>query len=468
MTDEFEPKFLTKTQIEDLILKKPTKDELEIAEKRSLTTLAYAYTHAKPNDAIIYDFDGNTILDCTGQAWTLNLGYCPTDVNYAVYQQMKRLTHVRYNYVTIPRIRLIKALTDIAPGDLKKVSFNNEGGSLGIEAAIKLTLLNKKKAYSFLTYWRGYHGATLTTFSATYRFAQILGTGTTLRGFGLDRFQAIPFPYCYRCPLRDYEGLYGEKDPNCDCQCLDIVERMIDYAPSEVAGIIMEPIQGAGGQIPAPKLYLERLRKVCDEQKVFLIFDESQTNMGKVGDWFAANLYGVIPDILVVTKSLGGGFPIGATLASEKIRKGFNPVEEHTTFGASPIMFAAALANIEAIKASNLMAEVKRKGTYVTKRLRELQEEFHIIGDIRGPGLFIGIEIVEDRTSKKPSNARAEKIVEEAYKRHVLFDLNMPIITRKNENYRNVIKYKPPLIISDEQIDHSLEVLRECIQIVSD
>ncbi|TFG04475.1 MAG: aspartate aminotransferase family protein [Promethearchaeota archaeon] len=468
MPDDIIPLFLTKEYIKSLILEKPSPDEMKTANQRSLTTLSHEYLDAEPGGINIHDFDGNTILDCTGQVWTLNLGHCQPDINYAVYEQMKRLTHVRYNYVTIPRIRLINALTEIAPGDLKKVSFNNEGGSLAIEAAIKLALINKKKAYSFLSYWRGYHGSTLSTYSASYRFAGLLGEGSTLRGFGLDRFQAIPYPYCYRCPLRQYEGLHGEKDPSCDCECLDIVDRTIDYAPSEVAGIIMEPIQGAGGQIPAPKLYLERLRKICDEQKVYLIFDESQTNMGKVGDWFAANYYGVTPDIIAVTKSLGGGFPIGATLASEKFRKGFSPVEEHTTFGASPIMFAAALINIEVIKKANILAEVKRKGAYVTKRLKEMQEEFNIIGDVRGPGLFIGIEIVEDRDTKKPSNSRAEKILEEAYKRKVLIDLNMPIMTRRNENYRNVIKYKPPLVITDEQIDHSLDVIRECIQLVSD
>ncbi|MHA1131637.1 MAG: aspartate aminotransferase family protein [Candidatus Helarchaeota archaeon] len=468
LDSNLEPKFLTKESIRDLLTKRPTNEEMEIAKTRSLTTLGYEFSHADPGDITIYDFDGNQKLDCTGQAWTLNLGYCQPDVIYGIYVQMQRLTHVRYNYVTIPRVRLIKALTEITPGDLKKVCFNNEGGSLALETAIKLALLNKKKAYSFLTYYRAYHGATLAMFSAGYRFAKILGEGTSLRGFGLDRFQTIPYPYCYRCPMRDYEGLYGEKDPSCDCQCLDLVEEAIIYAPSAVAGIMMEPIQGPGGHIPAPKLYLERLRKICDDQKVFLIFDESQTNMGKVGDWFASNLYGVTPDILTVTKSLGGGFPIGATIASERLRKGLNPVEEHTTFGSNPIMFAAALVNIEVIKHSNIMEEVRRKGAMVTKRLKEMQDEFNVIGDIRGPGLFIGIEIVEDRHTKKPSNARAEKICEEAWKRGVLFDLNMPIMTPKNENYRNILKYKPPLVITDAQIDRSLEVLRECLQLVSD
>ncbi|MHA1232136.1 MAG: aspartate aminotransferase family protein [Candidatus Helarchaeota archaeon] len=450
---------------------KITEEEIKIAINRSLTPFLEmeggGILKGVPGGAKFYSFNGTEYIDCTAQAWTLSVGFANPEVVEVVIKQIKLLTHVRYGYMTIPRAKLINKLTDIAPGDLKKVCFNNEGGSLANEAAIKLALINKKKAYGIITMTRSYHGSTLAMISASYRMSSLLGAGTNLRGFGLDRFQKVPYPYCYRCPMGRYEGLYGQKDPNCGCECVYLVEQMIEHAPFEIACILQEPMQGPGGQIPAPKEYLEKLRKICDQYKVYWIWDEAQTAMGKIGHMFASEYYGVVPDMITMTKALGGGFPIGATLASNKIKKGFNPTEEHTTFGSNPVMFAATLANIEYIEKNNLCKQAKEKGDLITKRLKEMQEKFEIIGDIRGPGLFIGVELIKDRKTKKPANTELEKIIELAYKNGVLFDANMPIMYKDGTNYRNVLKIKPPITITEEEIDKALEVLHMCLSEVS-
>ena len=173
--------------------------------------------------------------------------------------------------MTSARAKLINKLTDIAPYVLRKVCFNNESGSLANEAAIKLALINKKEAYRIITLIKSYHGSTLAIISASYRMPNLLGVGSNLRGFGLDRFQKVPFPYCYGCPMGIYERLYGQKDPNCNYEYVYLVEHLIEHAPTEIACILQEPMQGSRGQIPAPNEYLQKLRKICDKYKVYWI-----------------------------------------------------------------------------------------------------------------------------------------------------------------------------------------------------
>jgi len=460
LVEEIKPSVLSKNEIENM-LTKISPEEVEKAKKISLTPLKETiFFKGEPGGAIIMDIDGNKYIDCTAQAWTLNIGYCQPDVLYTVLTQMKRLTHVRYGYPTIPRLKLLLKLSEIAPGNLKKVSFNNEGGGMAIEAAMKLAMVNSKKigGHIFITFWRGYHGATLATIPAS----MILRVVVRFPGFGLDRFVKLPYPYCYRCP-------FGEKEyPDCGIICASFVERALTEAVSApVIGMIIEPMQGPGGQIPAPPEFLKELRRICNEYNIFLIFDEAQVAFGRCGRMFAAEYYNVIPDMIALTKALGGGFPIGATLAREDLKE-FTEGEEHTTFGSNPIMFAAALASIEVIQRLNLPKRAEEMGNYIMGRLREMQETYEVIGDVRGAGLFIGVELVKDRKTKEPLNfLKVDMFLKEAFKRGVIFDVSMPIISEKGQIIRNVIKIKPPLTITREQVDRALEVFEECLKKVS-
>lgn len=446
------PKVLTEEEIVDM-LTKVTTQEIEECNAHILTPLKeILLTQGIPGGAVVKDSEGNEYLDCTSQAWTLNVGYVHPDIVFAAQFQAERLTHVRYGYPTVPRIKLVNKLSEIAPGRLKKVSIQNQGGSSAIEAAMKLSMIHKPGSSLFVTHWLGYHGATLATISASNWMPNPL---IRIPNFGLQHFVKVPFPYCYRCR--------GNQDPNdCDLECLQYLQNLIMYGTNApVTGVIIEPMQGPGGQVPAPQRYIEGLRQLCTDMNISLIFDESQTAFGRVGEMFASKIYGVTPDLMALTKALGGGFPLGATLADEKY-VGFTPAEEHSTFGGSPLLMAAGLINIEVIQRLDLPKRSEEMGKHITKRLLEIQERSDHIGDVRGPGLFIGIEIVKNRDNKDPANSLADAIVREGLKRGVIFDLSMPFM-RHMTFQRNVVKIKPPLTISQEQADQAVDVFDESL-----
>lgn len=456
MAEPFSPQVLREEEIASL-LSQVSDEEIAQAHQCSLTPLKSTILYrGEPGGAVVHDYEGHSYIDCTAQAWTLNVGYCNPDVLAAAVEQMKVLTHVRYAYPTIPRIKLINRLSTLFPGEPRKVCLNVQGGGAGIEAAMKLAMVNKPGADIFLVATRSYHGASLAMLTASQYFPYL----TRFPCFGRDHFVRFAYPYCYRCPLdRDLR--------TCGLACLDLAEQAIRYhASGSVAGLIIEPMQGAGGQVPTPPGYLAGLKEICHKHDIFLIFDESQTAFGRIGTMSAAEYYGVMPDMLVLTKGLEGGFPVGALVARADLKR-FTTVEEHTTFGSAPLAFAAALANIEVIERRGLCQRARQLGEKATAYLRQLQEEYELIGDVRCPGLFIGVELVEDRESKTPATERAVAFVELAKKFGVIFDLSMPDIVDGRPTMRNVIKIKPPLTITDEQLDRVLETFARCLAQVS-
>ncbi|MFQ5892233.1 MAG: aminotransferase class III-fold pyridoxal phosphate-dependent enzyme, partial [Candidatus Methanofastidiosia archaeon] len=245
----FQPEVLSKDEISKM-LGEITQRELEIARKAHLTEFYdLVLFEGEPGGATVRDVMGRKFIDCTAQAWSLNVGYVQRDVIFAVSEQMKRLTHVRYGFPTIPRLKLAKKLIEISPEGLKKVSFNNEGGSLAIEAALKLAMINTK-ASDFIVTKTGYHGSTLSTLKAS----QEMPLAIRFKAFGSERFEKINFPYCYRCP-------YDMKE--CSLECARELEKILDEKEKEFAGFLIEPMQGPAGQIPAPKEYLKEVKRIC-------------------------------------------------------------------------------------------------------------------------------------------------------------------------------------------------------------
>jgi 4-aminobutyrate aminotransferase-like enzyme len=456
MTEPFSPQVLSEDEI-DALLSQVSKEEIAQARQFSLTSMNSAILHkGEPGGAVVHDYEGTPYIDCTAQAWTLNIGYCNPDVLAVAVEQMKYLTHVRYAYPTIPRIKLINRLSTLFPGQPRKVCLNVQGGGATIEAAMKLAMVNKPGADIFLVASRGYHGASLATLTASQYFPHV----TRFPCFGRDHFVRFAYPYCYRCPL-------SLDSQACGLACLDLVEQAIrHHASGSIAGLIIEPMQGAGGQVPTPPGYLAGLKDICDRHDVFLIFDESQTAFGRIGAMSAAEYYGVMPDMLVLTKGLGGGFPVGALVTRADL-KGFTAAEEHTTFGSDPLPFAAALATIEVIERLDLCGRARTLGQRATAYVRHLQEEFDIIGDVRGPGLFIGVELVENRESKTPATERTAAFVELGKNFGVIFGVSMPDIVNQQPQMRNVIKIKPPLTITGEQMDRVLETFTLCTEQVA-
>jgi 4-aminobutyrate aminotransferase-like enzyme len=451
--EPFQPQVLSRDEIRAL-LTEVTDEEFEEAKGHSLVGLKHQILYeGVPGGAIVTDTKGNQYIDCTSQAWSLNVGYCHPDVMATVVEQMHHLTHVRYGYATIPRIKLLNRLPKLFPGNLTKVVLNNQGGASGIEGAMKLAMINKPGATAFLTAYRAYHGCTLSTLAASHYMAGL----QHFSGFGLDHFSKFPYPNCYRCPV-------GHEPRTCGLACLESVEEVIRYgATAPIAGLIIEPMQGAGGQIPTPPGYLAGLKGICQRHGIFLIYDESQTAFGRCGAMSAAEYYGVAPDMMVLTKGLGGGFPVGALLAREDL-KGYTAAEEHTTFSSSPVSFAAALAAIEVTLRLDLPGRARKLNERATARLRHMQEDHPLIGDVRGPGLFLGVELVEDPQTKVPATERATALVELAAMLGVIFDVDMPEIVGGRPTFRNTIKIKPPLTITEELLDRALDVFEQVLK----
>ena len=412
------------------------------------------------------------IIDCTSQNWTLALGFAHPDVNYAVSEQMKRVTHVKSSVVSPARAKFVNKLAELAPGRLKdgRVHINNSGGSLAIEAAIKLALVARKDADQFLVFRGGYHGNTLAMLTAS----QPIHTITRFRPFGVDRFVRCPQPYCYRCMWNYKNGLYGQKDPQCNLECFELIKEYLTGLSSEkLAGVILEVWQAAGGHIPFPPEVLVKLREVCNQEKILIIYDESQTGVWRTGKYFTLTEkyekelgLDLSPDIMCFTKAIGGGFPLGAMIASPKIRKRFTPSEDHTTFSSTPIGLTAGLAAFKVIEKGKINENCEERGKQITKRLKELQEKYEVIGDIRGPGLFIGIELVENKESREPHKGLLNEMLIESVRHNIFFGPSMPYIsgTGKMSMY-NLIKIKPPLIITEEDSDYICDKFESVLKV---
>jgi 4-aminobutyrate aminotransferase-like enzyme len=404
----------------------------------------------------VTDIEGKSYIDCTAQAWTLALGYNHPEVLEAALTQMKTLPHARAGFPTIPRLLLAERLARLCPGPLDTVTYAPTG-SLAMETALKLAMINRPGAHRFVTFYHAYHGNTLATMAASWsptRTPGAFGPGIKFLPF-MGNFVRVPNAYAYRCPHRAAHRTPGECDAACAAPLDDTIRRGVD---GPVAAVLLEPVQGSGGQIPFSAPFVREVRRICDDHGILLIFDEIQTGFGRTGRMFAAEGLGVTPDIMVLSKALGGGFPIGAVVADGRLRQ-FEPTGEDVyTFGSNPIAQAAALKVIEILERDRIPERAARMGALLTRGLRAFQAEYPQIGDVRGPGLFIGVEMVRDPVTQEPAPAEAKRIVEEAWKRGVILATASAL--------PNVLKFKPPLIIEEAEVETVLSVLADCLKVV--
>ena len=399
----------------------------------------------------VYDPDGKAYIDCTSQSWAMYLGFANEAIKRVVAEQMDRLFRAHQGFDTLPRFYLARQLAQIAPGDLNRVGFT-VGGGAAVESAMKVAYKNTQPSRDFICLYDGYHGTTLGSMGASWvstRAAGKLAGGSRLLGL-TKPFVRVPNPYCYRCPM-------GLKRESCSLACARMLRLTLERGiAGNAAGVIVEPIQGSAGQIILPREYLQAVRDLCDEFHVPLIFDEIQT-FGRIGEFFAADHFGVVPDILVLGKGLGAGMPIAAIIVSDKL-EGLQPdAEDLHTFGSPTVSQVAASKLIEML-ADGVLENCRRMGEYLRKGLEDLQKEFPEIGDIRQAGLHIGIELVRDPESKEPLVAEGKAIRAEAMKHGVIFGLGgvRP----------NVVKIKPALIINESECDEVLDTLAKAMNAV--
>ncbi len=400
----------------------------------------------------VWDVEGKSYIDCTSQSWALYLGYCHEELWATVNEQAKMLTHVHQGFDTLPRFYLAKKLADMAPFGMGRVSFTPSSG-IALEGAMKIAMKNRPGSAHFMCLWDSYHGSTLGTMGASWISTRSAG------GFvGGSRFLPltknfirVPNPYCYRC-------YFGQKPEQCNLMCAKMLELTIEKGVNgPAAGLLVEPLQASGGQIPCPRRYLQRVREICDIYEVPLIFDEIQTFV-RIGKMTAAEYYGVTPEAIVLGKALGGGLPLGATIISDRL-EGYKPdSEELHTFANSSLAQVAAIKQLEIIERDGILDTVNRMGEYLKKGLTKLQQEFPEIGDIRQAGLHIGLELVQNPESKTPLLKETAQVRDEGIKRGVIFGLAG---VRKN-----LLKVKPPLIIKQNEADEVLNVLGDSLRAV--
>ncbi len=400
---------------------------------------------ASASGATVTDLDGNTYIDCFSGISVVNAGHCSPRVIDAVKEQAERLVHCcTYLYYTIPATKLAKRLAEITPGDLQKTFFGNSGAE-AVETALKIGRKFSRK-HEIIALMCSFHGRTLGTLSVTGQ----AGRKNYAMGPYLSDVAFAPAPYCYRCSLQlEY--------PECGVQCAKMIDDVVNYATAgNVSEFIAEPVMGEAGIVVPPAEYFSKVKKVLDQHGILFIADEVQTGFGRTGKMFASEHYGIEPDILAMAKGIADGFPLGACTTRADIGDAFEPGDHLSTFGGNPVSCAAALANIDYLIENNLADEALRKGEYALRRLRELQQKHDLIGDIRGLGLMLGVELVKDQRLKTPAPNEAAKVRELALRKGVLLG---------HGGVKGcTVRIQPPLVITEEQLDTTVEVIDECLK----
>lgn len=396
------------------------------------------------------DLEGKSYIDCTSQGWALYLGHANEEIRQIVYEHMGQLGHLNQNSDSLPRYALAKKLTEMAPANLNRVLFTI-GGSSAIEAAMKIAVKNVKGARSFVCLHDGYHGTSLTTGAASWISTKAAGIFTGFNSFLNiinDIFIRVPNPYLYRWA--------DTPDPeDCINYCLKAARETIRAGVcGPVAGIVVEPLQASGGQIPLPGRYLRGLRQICDEFGCLLIFDELQTYC-RIGHYFAAVKHDVEPDIICIGKALGAGFPIAAILIHDRL-EGFGPLgEDIHTFSNNSIAQVAALKQIDIMERDHILDNVNSVGRHFAQKLAGMQKRYPCIGDVRQEGLHVGIEFVEDPATKVPDLRLAQTV------KHIA--LAMGLIVGEAGYRMNVLKIKPPLIMTIPEAEEALGIFEAAV-----
>lgn len=403
------------------------------------------------NGIYVKDIHEKEYLDCTSQAWTLAVGYSHPKVIKTVTEQLGQMWQAFSSVYNIPQIKLTKKLLDITQKRYTKYAFTLSGAD-AIEGAMRLAM-RFTGGQEFITLYQGYHGRTFTTTGMSLTYPQYVGCKR-----GVERFMPkptrVPNCNCYRC-------YFDREYPECDFFCLKFLETAMDHAvDTKLAGVLLEPIQAHGGHVIPPAGYLKRLRQICSARNIPLIYDEIQTGFGRCGEWFAADVYEAYPDIMVVGKGLGGGFPITGIMTSDDYDL-FDPGDWGSTNGGNPLSCAAALATVEVIEEEGLLDNAKKTGKLFIDRMSGLMGEYDFIGDVRGVGLFLSIEIVENRKNKKEDVTTAAKIVKKALEKGVI------IAKSGIGSAGNVLKIKPPLSISLDEMEKVTDVLENCLKEVA-
>ena len=411
----------------------------------------YPVVMQRAEGAIIEDVDGNRFLDWIGGVGVLNIGHCHPEVVEAVKAQSDRYFHGMFNVVTHEGyVSLAEKLGSLAPvrGAHKKVFFTNSGAEAD-ENAVKIAKAYTKRP-NIIVFSGAFHGRTLLTMSMTSKKAYAVGMGPFP-----DGIYRAQFPYYYRNP----EGM--PQDKACDYYLESIYSVFEQCAPANtIAAIVVEPLQGEGGFIPAPIEWIKEVRRICDELGIMLIADEVQSGFCRTGRMFASEYWaeaGVMPDIIATAKSIAAGVPLSAIIARDEIMEAPAPGTIGGTYGGNALACAASLKTIEIMERDDLAGRSLEIGKKVVDRYTEMMEKYDCIGDVRGLGGMVGIEFVKDKKTKEPDPELTGKIISECASNGLLVE--------GAGTYGNVIRFLAPLVITDEQLETGLDIFEKAIAV---
>lgn len=386
--------------------------------------------------ALLTDVDGNVYIDFAGGIGTMNVGHCNPEVVAAAKAQSEKLTHACFSVTMYESyLNLAEKLNRMTPGDFPRKTMFANSGAEGVENAVKIARHHTKRS-GVVVFEHAFHGRTLLTMSMTskvkpYKF-----------GFGpfAPEIYRLPYPYEYR-----------------NTEVVDLDEFFSSHvAPENVACVVMELVLGEGGFVPAPKDYVKKLEQVCRKNGILLVIDEVQTGFGRTGKMFACEHYDLQPDLIVMAKSLAGGFPLSAVTGRAEIMDSAQIGGLGGTYVGNPVSCAAALAAIDYMERNRLPDRAAEIGKKVRERFLQFYERSPFIGDVRGLGAMMAMEFVKDRTTKEPDKELTNRIIKRC--------CESGVILIAAGTYGNIIRTLMPLVITDEQLEEGLEVIGHALE----
>jgi len=417
--------------------------------ERDRSVVSPSYTRSYPlviergSGAFVEDVDGNVFLDCAAGIAVNSTGHSHPAVVKAITDQAQKFLHMSgTDFYYEPQVRLAEEMAAIAPISGGVRTFFGNSGTEAVEACVKLARYTTGRQ-NIIAFLGGFHGRTMGSLALTASKA------VQRRGFGplMPGVYHAPYADCYRCPL-------GLKPETCAAECLNFIDDQLFahlVTPDEVAAIVAEPIQGEGGYVVAPDQFLQRLRELTRKHGILLVADEVQSGMGRSGRMFAVEYSGVEPDAMAIAKGIASGMPLGVALARAGLMA-WPPGAHASTFGGNPVSCAAALATIKLLR-DRLIANAADVGGHLMSGLRALADRHRLIGDVRGRGLMIGVELVRDRATKERATDERDKVVDAAFRRGLLL-LGAG---------KNAIRFSPPLVLTREQADVAVRIFDEAL-----
>ncbi|CAI8731493.1 4-aminobutyrate aminotransferase GabT [Bacillus sp. IT-79MI2] len=396
--------------------------------------------------AIITDVDGNELIDFAGGIGMQNVGHCHPKVVQAIQSQVASSIHSCFHVAPYESyIELAERLNELTPGDFKKKTMFANSGAEAVENAVKIARKATGRS-AVVSFERAYHGRTLLTMSLTSKVKPYK------HGFGpfASDVYKLPYPYYYRAE----DGMTKEE---VDGRILAYFERFMleEVASDNIAAIILEPLQGEGGFIVPSATFIQGVRNLCDKYGIIMIADEIQTGFARTGSLFAMDHFGVAPDLMTFSKSIAAGMPLSAVTGRAELMDAPGPGQLGGTFSGSPVACAAALAVLDVIEEEQLVKRAEVIGSRMMEVFHSWKEKYELIGDVRGLGAMTAIELVKDRNTKEPAAEEVKAIMQETH--------NKGVITISAGIYGNVLRFLPPLVITDEQLEEGLHVLETAI-----